>query len=97
MTGDTSQTESGTEPTAGLGAKKPRQLEDWHEDDGPALWWRFPVDEPPYCGHPNCDDWPGYHTHWTPLVVPDAPAVAVAAEAERRGNLPATRGPQEQR
>lgn len=66
---------------AGLGAKKPRQLEDWHEDDGPALWWRFPVDEPPYCGHPNCDDWPGYHTHWTPLVVPDAPAVAVAAEA----------------
>lgn len=58
-----------------------QRLEDWHEDDGPALWWRFPLNEPPYCGHPNCDDWPGYHTHWTPLVVPDAPAVAVAAEA----------------
>lgn len=50
-----------------------RPLDDWHEDMGVVLWWRFPVDEPPYCGHPNCDDWPGYHTHWTPLAIPIAP------------------------
>ena len=65
----------------GLAAKKARPLADWHEEDGPVLWWRFPVEEPPYCGSPNCDDWPGYHTHWTPLLVPEPPAVAVAAEA----------------
>jgi hypothetical protein len=29
-----------------------RPLADWHEDDGPALWWRFPIDEPPYVGTP---------------------------------------------
>lgn len=44
-----------------------RPLDDWHEDDGPALWWRFPVNEPPYAGTPLDSDWPGYHTHWTPL------------------------------
>ena len=67
---------------AGRAAKQARPLEEWHEDDGQVLWWSFPVQEEPYVGHPNCDDWtPGYYTHWTPLVVPDAPAVAVAAEA----------------
>lgn len=50
----------------------PRPLDDWHEDDGPALWWRFPVDEPPFSGTPLDSDWPGYHTHWTPL--PPVPA-----------------------
>lgn len=58
---------------AGMAAKQARPLSEWDEDNGAVLWWRFPVDEPPYCGHPNCDDWPGYHTHWTPLVVPGAP------------------------
>lgn len=60
---------------AGLEAKQARPLDDWSEDIGCVLWWRFPVNEPPYCGHPNCDNWPGYHTHWTPLVLPDAPKV----------------------
>ena len=27
-------------------------LSDWHEDIGPVLWWRFPVQEPPYVGTP---------------------------------------------
>ena len=61
---------------AGLDAKQARPLSDWHEDIGAALWWRFPVEEPPYCGSPVCDDWPGYHTHWTPILVPHEPAVA---------------------
>jgi hypothetical protein len=62
---------------AGQAAKQPRPLCEWHQDAGPALWWAFPVNEPPWCGQPSDDDWPQYHTHWTPLVVPEAPAVAV--------------------
>lgn len=45
----------------------PLPLDDWHEDIGPVLWWFFPVQEAPWCGTPECSDWPGYHTHWTPL------------------------------
>lgn len=47
-----------------------KTLDEWHEDFGDALWWRFPIDEPPYCGSPLWDDWPGYHTHWTEIPVP---------------------------
>ena len=45
--------------------------EQWQEDDGPVLWWRFPILEPPYSGTPNDNDWPGYHTHYSQL--PPAP------------------------
>lgn len=51
----------------------PRPLEEWHEDYGDVLWWKFPVEEPPYVGSPLCEDWPAYHTHWTPIVVPQPP------------------------
>jgi hypothetical protein len=44
----------------------------WHEDDGPVTWWKFPVEEPSWIGTPKDDDWPGYHTHWTPH--PEIPA-----------------------
>lgn len=44
-----------------------RPLADWHEDDGDVLWWKFPVEESPYVGSPLDREWPGYHTHWTPL------------------------------
>jgi hypothetical protein len=47
-----------------------KSLDEWHEDLGPVLWWTSPIVERPYCGTPNDSDWPGYHTHWTPLVVP---------------------------
>ena len=33
------------------------------------LWWTFPVQEPPYVDSPIAGDWPGYHTHWSPLPV----------------------------
>lgn len=29
-----------------------RPLAEWHEDDGPVLWWKFPIEEPPYVGTP---------------------------------------------
>jgi hypothetical protein len=48
-----------------------RPLEEYHEDDGYVLWWTFPVEEPPYVGSPLCDDWPGYHTHWTEILIPE--------------------------
>jgi hypothetical protein len=52
-----------------------RHLIEWGETAGDVLWWRFPVEEPPYVGSPLCDDWPGYHTHWTPLPpVPREPS-----------------------
>jgi hypothetical protein len=46
-------------------------LADWHEDDGPVLWWTWPVSEPPYCGTPWDSDWlDDHYTHWTRLTVP---------------------------
>lgn len=52
-------------------------LDSYHEDFGSVLWWKLPVDEPPYCGMPEDGGWPGYHTHWskvpnvwkTPLII----------------------------
>lgn len=31
----------------------PRHISEYHEDMGDVLWWKFPIDEPPYVGHPN--------------------------------------------
>lgn len=30
----------------------------WHEDYGPVLWFRFPICEPGYYGDPLTSDWP---------------------------------------
>lgn len=51
----------------------PRPLSEWHEDLGEALWWRFPIEEAPYSGSPLDTNWPGYHTHWTPIIIPAPP------------------------
>lgn len=52
---------------------QPQSLGKWHEDDGPVLWWKFPIVEPPYVGTPLDEDWPGYHTHWTECPEPEQP------------------------
>ena len=57
----------------GMDARRARPRCEWHEDIGPVLWWKFPVDEPPYCGTPLDAEWAGYHTHWSPLIVPEQP------------------------
>lgn len=31
----------------------PRPIAEYHEDFGDVLWWKFPIDEPPYVGSPN--------------------------------------------
>jgi hypothetical protein len=56
--------------------------EHYHEDDGPVLWWQLPVmdQEQPWVGTPNDSDWPGYHTHYTPL--PPAPVAPTPSPKE---------------
>lgn len=67
---------------AGHGAKRARPATDWHEDMGAVLWWSYPINEPPWVGQPTDSDWPGYHTHWTPLIVPEPlPEASAAAPA----------------
>ncbi len=34
--------------------ERARPFCDWHEDIGDVLWWRIPVEEPPYFGSPLC-------------------------------------------
>lgn len=51
--------------------KNPKPLDEWHEDMGPMIWWRFPIKEPPYCGSPLDEDWTDdYFTHFTPIPKP---------------------------
>lgn len=53
---------------------QPLPLAEYHEDMGPVIWWRFPVEEPAWIGAPGDSDWPGYHTHFTPHpAIPEAP------------------------
>jgi len=54
----------------GRPAVEPVPMSEWREDIGNVLWWRFPIEEPPYVGSPLDTDWPGHHTHFTLLPVP---------------------------
>jgi hypothetical protein len=48
-------------------------LEEWDEDYGDVMWWKFPIEEPPYVGGPLDANWPAYHTHWTTIPMPQPP------------------------
>lgn len=50
-----------------------RPIGEYHEDVGPVLWWTFPITEPPYVGSPLDCEWPGYHTHFTEIPLPEKP------------------------
>ncbi len=71
---------------AGHEAKIPQPLADWREDIGEVLWWRFPISEAPYVGTPGDSDWPGYHTHWTRIICPEAPSGEIDVEAQREAH-----------
>jgi hypothetical protein len=46
------------------GGQVARPLEEWREDIGDVLWWKFPVTEPPYCGSPqDCGQTIELHSH----------------------------------
>lgn len=49
---------------------EPRPIDEWHEDDGDCLWWKFPIGEPPYSGSPLNDEFPNYVTHFTRIIMP---------------------------
>lgn len=53
--------------------ERARPIEEWDEDYGDVLWWKFPIEEPPYVGSPLDEHWPSYHTHWTPIQMPEPP------------------------
>lgn len=64
-----------------------RARAEWHEDDGPVMWWAWCghewAGEPAWCGTPLDDSWPGYHTHWTPHPsMPAAPLDRAARQGE---------------
>lgn len=47
---------------------------EWNEEVGPALWWSFPIKEPPYVGTPLDDDFSANHyTHYTSIPLPSGP------------------------
>lgn len=65
-----------------LAPPRARLRSEWTPEIGDALWWHFPIDEPPYVGSPLSSDWPegeghllhdGYYSHWTPIVIPTTP------------------------
>lgn len=39
-------------PTTTAEAIAAKPFDAWFEDHGDVLWWRFPIEEPPYCGTP---------------------------------------------
>lgn len=46
-------------------------IENWHEDDGNVIWWKLPINEPPYVGTPLDSDFiRNYYTHFTRLIEP---------------------------
>lgn len=65
-----------------------RPIDEWHEDIGPVLWWTFPIEELPYVGTPLDGDWPGYHTHWAPFIIPFAPAPKEGTRERKPGSCP---------
>ena len=44
---------------------------EYDEDrDGFVLWWRVPIEEPPFVGAPYFEDFPEHATHWTRIPIP---------------------------
>lgn len=53
--------------------KYARHIDEWHEDDGPVLWWRDPITEPPYVGTPDYADFDDTYKWWSPIDTPEIP------------------------
>lgn len=50
-----------------------KSIDEWHEDHGNCLWWKFPIMETPYVGSPLDVDFPIDVTHFTKFIEPIAP------------------------
>ncbi|MDU2057687.1 MAG: hypothetical protein E6719_00025 [Dermabacter sp.] len=53
--------------------KYARHIDEWHEVDGPVLWWRDPIEEPPYVGTPDDADFDETYKWWSPIDTPEIP------------------------
>lgn len=53
--------------------KYARHIDEWHEDMGVVLWWRDPVEEPPYVGTPHDGDFDETYKWWSPIDTPEIP------------------------
>ena len=53
--------------------KYARHIDEWHEEDGPVLWWRDPITEPPYVGTPDYEDFDDTYKWWSPIDIPEIP------------------------
>lgn len=53
--------------------KYARHIDEWREDDGPVLWWRDPITEPPYVGTPDYEDFDDTYKWWSPIDIPEIP------------------------
>ncbi|MCT1956390.1 hypothetical protein M3C92_09195 [Dermabacter hominis] len=53
--------------------KYARHIDEWHENYGPALWWRDPIEEPPYVGTPDDTDFDETYKWWSPIDIPEIP------------------------
>ena len=53
--------------------KYARHIDDYHEDMGSVLWWRDPIEEPPYVGTPHDDDFDETYKWWSPIDTPEIP------------------------
>ena len=77
--------------------ERPIPKEEWHEDLGPALWWKFPIVEPPYVGTPLDEDFSADLTHFTSIPYPMFSAIKETGRASSanppRNNLSKAREP----
>lgn len=78
---DAANTEATSKLCDALSAERDRHtlrpIDDWHEDIGPAIWFRIEdgqvLGEPPYIGNMLDEDWPehtdgeSYYNAWIPL------------------------------
>ena len=51
--------------------QKASTLKEWNKNIGDCLWWKLPIEEPPYVGSPLSDDWNDEYTHFTEIIVPE--------------------------
>ena len=51
-----------------LGPSYAKMADNWFEELGPVIWFKYPIDEAPWVGTPLWGDWvDDYYTHFLPL------------------------------
>jgi hypothetical protein len=54
-----------------LDSSTARPIDEWHEDYGDCLFWKLPIEEPPYCGSQLDTGFiENYYTHFTRIISP---------------------------